>query len=95
MIILPHVDDCIIVGTSMREINALTHSMSNGPENFVLTDEGDIDKFWDRDKRLANNNFAISQPHLMNRTTNSTLEDNGFNAHTNVRLTPAALPQAR
>ena len=44
MIILPHVDDCIIVGTSMREINALTHSMSNGPENFVLTDEGDIDK---------------------------------------------------
>ena len=44
MIVLPYVNDCIIVGTSMREINALIHSMSNAPENFVLTDEGDIDK---------------------------------------------------
>ena len=45
MIILTYVDDCIIVGPSMENINRFVDSMKNGDENFVLTDEGDINKF--------------------------------------------------
>ena len=45
MIILTYVDDCIMAGPSMKNINAFVRSMKNGDENFVLTDEGDINKF--------------------------------------------------
>ena len=45
MIIFTYVDDCIIVGPSMVDINAFVQSMKNGPEKFVLTDEEDINKF--------------------------------------------------
>ena len=45
MIFLTYVNDCIIVGNSMKAIYKFVHSMQHGPENFVLIDEGDIDKF--------------------------------------------------
>ena len=45
MIILTYVDDCIIVGPSMKNINRFVNSMKNGDKNFVLTYEGDINKF--------------------------------------------------
>ena len=45
MVILVYVDDCIIVGKDMGEINGFVKSMQQGSENFVLTDEGSIDKF--------------------------------------------------
>ena len=45
MIILTYVDDCIIVGPSMENINCFVNSMNNGYGNFILTDEGDINKF--------------------------------------------------
>ena len=45
MIILTYVDDCIIVGPSMENNNRFVDSMKNGDENFVLNDEGDINKF--------------------------------------------------
>ena len=45
MVVLTYVDDCIIVGNDMNAINAFIYSMQHGPENFVLTDEGNIDKF--------------------------------------------------
>ena len=44
MIILTYADDCIIVGPSMGNINRFVNSMKNGDENFVLIDEGDINK---------------------------------------------------
>ena len=54
MIVLTYVDDCIIVGKSMQEINKLIASLKNGPEKFILTDEGDINKFLGIDiKHLA------------------------------------------
>ena len=75
----------------MTEIDAFIHSMSNGPENFVLTDEGTIDKFLGVEiKNLENNHFELSQPHLMEQIIKYTLEENGFDAHANWRLTPAA-----
>ena len=45
MIILTYVNDCIIVGPSMENINRFVDSMKNGDKNFVLTNEGDINKF--------------------------------------------------
>ncbi len=45
MIIITYVDDCIIVSDSMKDINTFLKSMKDGPEEYVLTDEGDIKKF--------------------------------------------------
>ena len=45
MLIITYVDDCIIVGNSMLDINTFVESMKNGSEGFILTDEGNINKF--------------------------------------------------
>ena len=45
MIVLTYVDDCIIVGNSLKEIDEFIKSLQGGSEEFILTDEGDIDKF--------------------------------------------------
>jgi hypothetical protein len=45
MIVLTYIDDCIIVGESMQAMTNLVYSMQHGPENFILTDKGNIDKF--------------------------------------------------
>ena len=45
MMVITYVDDCIIVGNSMNEIDAFIKSMKNGPEKFILTDKGDVNKF--------------------------------------------------
>ena len=45
MIVLMYLDECIIVGPSMVDINTFVQSMKNGPDKLVFTDEGDINKF--------------------------------------------------
>jgi len=68
MIVLTYVDDCIIVGHSMKDIDALIYSLEHGPEKFILTDEGAIDKFLGieiTDRR--DGSFEMSQPHLIGR----------------------------
>ncbi len=94
MMILTYVDDCIIIGNCMKEIDEFVTSMKNGPENFILTDEGDIDKFLGIDiKHLGNNKFEISQPFLIERiVTLLGLKDNEFNVDTNARPTPVGKP---
>ena len=44
MIVLTYVDVCIIVGTSIKKIDAFVKSMDISTEIFTLTDEGDVDK---------------------------------------------------
>ena len=44
-IVLTYVDDCIIVADSMNQIDELLQSLHGGDENFVLQDEGSIDKY--------------------------------------------------
>ena len=66
MVILDYVDDCIIVGKDMGEIDEFVRSMQQGSENFVLSNEGSIDKFLEIDiKRLGKQEFEISQPFLI------------------------------
>ncbi len=45
MMILVYVDDCIIIGKDMDDIDQIVLSMQNSLENFVLMDEGSMDKF--------------------------------------------------
>lgn len=45
MIVLTYVDDCIIVGNSIKEIDDFIKSLQGGSEESILTDEGSIDKF--------------------------------------------------
>ena len=94
MIILTYVDDCIIVGDSMKDIDAFVTSMQNGPEGFILTDEGDIDKFLGIDiRQIGNNKFKLAQPHLVDRiVTYLGLDKNEYGISANGRPTPVGKP---
>lgn len=94
MIVLTYVDDCIIVGDDMKEIDKFVKSMQNGPENFILTDEGDIDKFLGIEiKRLDDKRFEMSQPFLIERIcTTLGLMDNDWENEANTKKTPVGKP---
>ncbi|KAK1746023.1 hypothetical protein QTG54_003947 [Skeletonema marinoi] len=52
----------------MQTIDELITSLEKGKEKFILTDEGDIDKFLGIEiQHFENGSFEISQPHLINR----------------------------
>ena len=89
MIILTYVDNCIIVGPPMKNINRFFDSMKNGDKNFVLTDEGDINKFLGIEIiQLDNKIFKISQPYLTDQVIISFLNINvnDHNVDTNNKI---------
>ena len=94
MIILTYVDDCIIVGPSMKEIDGFVASMKYGSENFVLTDEGDINKFLGIEiTQLNEKTFKISQPFLIDRIISFlNIDTNNYSMDTNVKSTPVGKP---
>ncbi len=62
-------DDCILVSTSKKAIDDLVESLKNGEEKYILTDEGDIDKFCGIEiKHFEDGSFELSQPHLITIT---------------------------
>jgi hypothetical protein len=49
----------------MKDINTFITSMKDGPKEYVLTDEGDINKFRGIEiKEITRNKFELSQPFL-------------------------------
>ena len=64
IIIIAYVDDCIIVELSMKDINGFVKSMKSGSENFVLTDEVDINKFLGIEITQLDDNILKSLSHL-------------------------------
>ena len=65
---LTYAYDCILISTSMQTIDELITSLEKGKKKFILTDEGDIDKFLGIEiQHFENGSFEISQPHLINR----------------------------
>ena len=67
-IIVTYVDDCIIIGRNMPQVDSVIKSLQEGDEDFELTDEGSIDKYLgvlieDIDKT----SFKMSQPFLASR----------------------------
>ena len=94
MIILTYVDDCIIVGPSMEDINCCVDSMKNKDENFVLTDEGDINKLLGIEiNQLDHKRFKISLPYLTERIISFLkINANNHNVETNKKPTPVGKP---
>jgi hypothetical protein len=61
IVLLTYADDCIIISPSKESIDCLILAMQSGPENFKLTDEGDVNNFLDVDiTRLDGNSFELS-----------------------------------
>jgi hypothetical protein len=94
MIVLTYVDDCIIVGNKMEDIDAFVESMQKGPENFILTDEGDIDKFLGIEiEQLDDKRFEMKQPFLIERIcTTLGLLNNEWDVASNTKATPVGKP---
>ena len=92
MIVHTNVDDCIIIGTTMKALDSFVASMQDGPEKFKLTDERNIDKFLGIEiKHYPNGEFELSQPYLIDRIVRYLeLDGSGSTPHANARLTPAA-----
>jgi hypothetical protein len=68
MIILIYVDDCVLVSKSSDVIKSFIDSLTNGPEQFVFTDEGSMDKYLGVNiQKLDNNEFVLRQPFLISR----------------------------
>ena len=94
MIVLTYVVDCIIVANKMRDIDNFVKSMQNGKENFILTDEGDIDKFLGIEiKQLDDKRFELKQPFLIERICRTLgLIDNDWKVESNNKRTPVGKP---
>ncbi len=92
MVLLTYVDDCIIISPSKESINHLILSMQSGPENFKLTEEGDVNKVLGVEiTRLDNNSFKLSQPLLIDRILSFLgLCNNEFKTDANSLSTPVA-----
>ena len=68
MMILTYVDDCIIAGRSMQYNDQFIYSMQHGSENFILTDEGYVNKFLGIEiTHNEDSSFEMSQPFLIDR----------------------------
>ncbi len=68
MILLVYVDDYIIIGD---RIDYLIHSLQHREEQYILTEEGTLDKFLGINiNKLNNNRFKLSQPFLIERIIN-------------------------
>ena len=66
--VLTYVDDCILVSTSQDTLDNFVKSLVEGEEKFILTDEGDIDKFLGIEiQHYDDGSFELSQPHLIQR----------------------------
>ena len=90
MIILTYVDDCIIVGPSMDRIDSFVKSMNTGKENFVLTDEGDINKFLGIEiTQIDDKRLKVSQPFLIDQIVRFlNIDTNDYGMETNTKPTP-------
>ncbi len=77
-IVLTYVDDCIIVADLMDCIEQLITSLHNGMENFILRDEGSIDKYLGFSiEQLNDSSFHLAQPFLIEHISAFLGIDNG------------------
>jgi hypothetical protein len=71
MMIITYVDDCIIISDSIKDVNTFVKSMKDGPEGYVLTDEGNINKFLGIEiKEITKNKSESSQSFLIKQIVN-------------------------
>ena len=66
VILLLYVGDCIMPADSEALIDVLIHSLKNGKEKYILTEEGSIDKFLGTSiSKLDDNQYYLAQPFLI------------------------------
>ena len=89
MMIITNVNDYIIAGRSMKDIDSYIYSMQHGSENFILTDKGDVNNFMGIEiTHNEDSSFEMSQPSLIDRLLSLLgLGDNEFDTST---TTPVA-----
>ena len=92
MMILIYVDDCNIAGLSMKDIDSFIRSMQDGPENFILNDEGDVNMLlWIEITIYEDSSFELSQLFLIERLLSVlSLSNNEFETNPNISSTPVA-----
>jgi hypothetical protein len=67
-IVLTYVDDCIILGNTLADVDAVISSLHAGGEKFQLVDQGSIDKYLGlMIHDIDANTFEMSQPFLIRR----------------------------
>ena len=70
-------DDCIIFSRSKYVNNEIVENLKNGPENFQLTDEGDLNRYLRVDIVKKNDcSFELRQPFLIERCLKAMEIDN-------------------
>ena len=94
MVTLTYLDDCIIVGPSIDRIDSFVESTKTFKENFVLTDEGDINKFLGIEiTQLDDKIFKVSQPFLIDRIVSFLkIDTNDYGMETSTKPTPVGKP---
>jgi hypothetical protein len=89
-IVLTYVDNYIIVGDSMQQIDAMIKLLHRGDKHFVLQDEGSINKYLGVNiKQINANTFQLMKPFLIERITTFLGIKNGT---TIKKLTPVGKP---
>eukprot|EP00957_Ditylum_brightwellii_P094117 7165481-Ditylum_brightwellii.AAC.1 len=78
----------------MEIIDSFVTSMKEGNENFILSNEGDINKFLGIEiTQLDKNRFKISQPYLIDRIVSLlNLNQDELGYQTNPKATPVCKP---
>ena len=65
---LVYVDNCIVFSKDSHTIEDLVISLKTGPENFLQTDEGDIENYLGVEIRpLKCDTFELCQPYLIKK----------------------------
>jgi hypothetical protein len=89
-IVLMYMDNRIIVADSMNRIEVLIQSLHGGDENFVLQDEGLIDKYLGvKIRQIDKDSFELAQPFLVERIPSFLGISDG---RTNEKLAPVDKP---
>ena len=84
-----YVDDCIIYSKDKSVIDGLIWSLRHGPENYILTDEGEIDKYLGVDiVKNKDGSMELRQPFLIERC----LKAMEIDPTMNIKRTPATKP---
>ena len=78
----------------MIDIGSFVNSMKDGLENFVFTEEGDINKFIGiENTQLDEKIFKISQPYLIDRIVSFLcIDKNNYGMENNAKSTPVGKP---
>ena len=93
IIVLVYVEDCIIVSDSKARIDVLVHSLQNGKETYILTEEDTINKFLGINiTRLDDERYELLQPFLIQIITDYIKTDYPTKINGNHSVTPVGKP---